>query len=53
MKEQQAKIEALVKKTAKVNKKGGKIFDSANYVMEKFKKGQESETSDHSREEKK
>lgn len=53
MKEQQAKIEALVKKTAKVNKKSGKIFDSANYVMEKLKKEQESEASDHSREEKK
>lgn len=53
MQKQQAQIEALAKKKAKVNKKGGKIFDSANYAMEKLKKGQESEASDHSHEEKK
>ena len=53
MQKQQAQIEALAKKKAKVNKKGGKIFDSANYAMEKLKKEQESEASDHSHEEKK
>lgn len=43
----------LKKKQPKVNKKGGIIFDSANYELEKTKKAHESDHSDKEKDEKK